>query len=96
MIKAAKQRAVKQGVSMTLCVKNLAIPEFCPVLGIKMEFGIGKGTRSPSSPSLDRLDPRGGYTPENVRVISWKANRLKSDATLAELEAIVAYMKREA
>jgi hypothetical protein len=31
-----------------------------------------------------------------VMVISWKANRLKSDATIAELEAIVAYMKREA
>jgi hypothetical protein len=42
-----------------------------------------------NSPSLDRIDTSKGYVKGNVWVISWRANKLKSDATLAELESIV-------
>lgn len=65
----------------------------CPVFNVPLKFG-DKNDRT-YSPSLDRLDPHGGYTVENVRIISWKANRLKSNATSTELEAVVAYMKKE-
>ncbi len=44
------------------------------------------------SPSLDRLDNTLGYIPGNVQVISWKANQIKSNATLQELQAIVAWL----
>lgn len=67
------------------------IPEYCPVLGIKLSFS---GNRD-NSPSLDRFDNNKGYTTDNVRIISFRANSLKSNATLAELEAIVRYMKNE-
>jgi hypothetical protein len=49
-----------------------------------------------NSPSIDQIVPGGGYVPGNVRIISWKANRLKSNATIDDLEAILAYMKKGA
>ena len=43
--------------------------------------------------TIDRVDPDGGYVTGNVRVISMRANRIKSDASIAELESVIAYMK---
>ena len=34
-----------------------------------------------------------GYVLGNVYVISWRANRLKSSATIDELEKIIGYIK---
>ncbi|MCA3718382.1 MAG: hypothetical protein IM674_09025 [Brevundimonas sp.] len=45
-------------------------------------------TRSDASPSLDRIDPHKGYVPSNVRVISDRANRLKGDRSLSEIQAL--------
>lgn len=62
---------------------DVVIPELCPVFGTPMD-----------KPSLDRKDNSKGYTRDNVRVISDRANRLKNNGTLEELKAIVAYMSR--
>lgn len=43
----------------------------------------------------DKIIPSVGYTKENTCVIGWRVNRIKNDATLEELEAIVAYMKKK-
>lgn len=51
---------------------------------------------APDSPSLDRVIPELGYVPGNVIVISWRANNLKRDATIEELEAVIAYMRAPA
>lgn len=48
-----------------------------------------------NSPSLDRMIPALGYVASNVRVISYRANAIKRDATLDELRALVAYVERE-
>lgn len=66
------------------------VPEFCPVLGMRLEPGNGL---SASSPSLDRFDPEKGYTKGNVRVISARANTLKSNATPDELRKVLAYLE---
>lgn len=42
---------------------------------------------------LDRLIPDKGYVKGNVHWISRRANRIKSDATVEELEKIISYMK---
>lgn len=60
-------------------------------------FVVGDGeTRGGAAPapSLDRFDNAKGYTPENIVVISSRANRLKSNASLEELQAIVKYMEK--
>lgn len=89
----AKARAVRDGVPYMLHGWKPRIPALCPVLGVPLQVGGSGGNEY--SPSLDRLVPALGYTPENVRVISKRANRLKQDATLDELRRLVAYLERE-
>lgn len=45
------------------------------------------------TPSIDRFDNSRGYTPDNIRVISLRANIIKSDATADEVEAVLNYMR---
>lgn len=52
-----------------------------------------QGKHTNNTATVDRIDPAKGYTKDNVRIISWRANRLKSNATISELEAILCYMK---
>jgi hypothetical protein len=57
---------------------------------MKLEFN-NAGFRE-NSPSIDRIDSTKGYTPDNIQIISWKANRIKGYATLQELEMLLAYL----
>lgn len=92
----AKWRAKKLGVAFDLQPEDIFIPEFCPVLGMRLEWSFGqRASANHNSPSLDRLLPGEGYTKDNVRVISNRANHLKNNATLEELRALVAYVERE-
>lgn len=81
---AAKQRSKKSGVEFTIKKADIFIPSECPLTGIKINRQ-QRGRMQQSSPSLDRIDPAKGYTPDNVWVISWQANRMKSDATQDQL-----------
>lgn len=96
LIYPARKRAKSKGMECTITVDDFVIPEYCPLLGIKIESAKGQGNTLPCSPSLDRIDPTKGYIPGNVRVISYKANTMKNDATAAELfafaENIVDYL----
>jgi hypothetical protein len=96
MITSARSRSREIGVDFDLSCNDIVIPVICPVLGIKLASAIGTGAKSgtPSSPSLDRSNPHLGYVKGNVRVISHRANMLKNNATLEELEMILAYMER--
>lgn len=63
----------------------------CPVLGISL--AINTKTTQDDSPSLDRIIPDKGYVKGNIIVISHRANRIKNDATVIELERIVSFLK---
>jgi hypothetical protein len=67
------------------------MPEVCPVLGIPLV--VGDGSAKDNSPSIDRINPAGGYTKDNIRVISHRANTIKSNATIEEMEKVLAYIK---
>jgi hypothetical protein len=85
----AKKRAKQKGTEFSLTVFDIPeIPKICPVLGIKIVESKKYGPID-SSPSLDRIDPKKGYVVGNVRIICNRANRIKSDATLKELELIL-------
>lgn len=93
MLSAAKQRAQTKGLMFDIHYEDIQIPNLCPVLKIPLVPSVD-GNYSDNSPSLDRKVPYLGYTKGNVQVISMRANRIKSDATSAELTAVLAYVKR--
>lgn len=89
-LSAAKSRAKKTGVLFDLTVEDLPdIPRVCPVLGIALARSSGRAVAS--SPSLDRIRPELGYVKGNVHWISNRANILKRDATVAEMQKIAEY-----
>ena len=81
MIRHAKKRALDKGLEFNLKSEDLTYPDVCPVLGIKLKHGAGKGKDRDNSPSLDRVDNNIGYIPSNVIVVSVLANSIKSSAT---------------
>lgn len=85
----ARRRAKEKHLPFALKYSDINIPEHCPVLGIPLFRG--KGKQSYNSPSLDRIVPELGYVPSNVVVVSLRANRLKSNASLDELRAIAKF-----
>lgn len=91
MISRAKTRAGRKGLEFDITLDDIIIPATCPVLGIPLKL-TGEGKREDHSPSLDRIDSSKGYTKDNVVVISWRANRIKNDATAQELQLIVQYI----
>lgn len=91
MLTAARRRAAVLGLPFRLSVDDIKIPEYCPVLSIPLRQATGRA--HPGSPSLDRIVPALGYVPSNVRVISYRANMIKRDATVFELQSILEYME---
>jgi hypothetical protein len=94
-----RQSAIKNGIPFSITFEELHKPEFCPVLGVKLNYACstgedGKQTRDPCKASIDKLVPELGYVPGNVFIISWRANKLKSNMSIDELEKILDYMKR--
>lgn len=71
----------------------MKIPELCPILGIKLRHAVGEKTGQDCSPSFDRVKPEFGYVTGNVRIISFRANRIKSNGTAEEHRKIAAYIE---
>lgn len=86
----ARKRAERKRVPFDIPVRSVVIPELCPVLGIPLVIGEG---RVPESPSLDRVIPERGYVVGNCRVISDRANRLKSNLDRIGLRARAKFSK---
>jgi len=93
ILRRCKFRANRNGVPFDLCLEDIGFPDVCPVLGMQMIRSTGKADFN--SPSIDRLVPELGYVKDNVRIISWRANTLKNNATLEEIEALYNWMKKE-
>ena len=90
-----KAQCRKRGVQFNLEFSEIHFPERCPVLGTRLVYrGSRRIKEEAATPSFDRLNPRKGYVTGNVAVISMRANRLKSDATLKEVKSVYAYMKK--
>lgn len=82
-------RARAAGIECTITAADIPVPRLCPVLGIELM----PGSNSDASPSVDRFDPRLGYVPDNVLVISRRANQLKSNGTSDEFRRVIEYLE---
>jgi hypothetical protein len=79
-----KYQAKKKGVPFTITLEDMGDPpDKCPCCGEGMERGTHDEVTS--SPSMDRLIPEWGYVPGNVIWVCFRCNRVKNDATLAEM-----------
>ncbi|WP_209021492.1 hypothetical protein, partial [Proteus mirabilis] len=85
LVRQAKRRAARKGLPFDLTSDDIVVPDFCPALGIPLYRAVGRKAQGPNSPTLDRIEPDLGYVRGNVRVISARANQIKSDATPSEL-----------
>jgi hypothetical protein len=84
--KTAKHRARKRGLEFNLTREDIVIPVHCPVLGIPLVPFSGRFAHN--SPSIDRIDNHQGYVKGNIIVVSFRANSLKKDATVDELQKL--------
>ena len=78
-------------------MKELGIPDVCPVLGIPIvkSPGDSTGERNDNSPSLDKFIPSLGYVKGNVQFISDRANRIKNDGSPEEWLKIAEWCQQE-
>ena len=93
LLKGAKHRANRSGLEFDITIDDIKIPERCPMLDIELEKYNKPGGHS-ASPTIDRIDPSKGYVKGNVRVISMRANRMKSDANIENVKALLDYLER--
>ena len=82
---SAKKRAAALGLDYDLTsqfIESIANTH-CPILGVELKYG--GGDRADNSATLDRIDPNQGYVKNNVQIISFKANLMKSNASPSEM-----------
>lgn len=89
----ARKRAKQLGVPCTITKEWLvaAAPTHCPLLEVSLDYAATVSCAA--SASVDRKDSTGGYTPENCKIISFKANRIKSNATADEISLVAQNMR---
>lgn len=93
MWKSAKGRAKKKNLPFSISPDDIRIPSYCAALGIPLRHG--KGKPIPNSPSLDRFVPEQGYVPENIQIISYRANTIKQNASLEEVTKVAGWTENE-
>ena len=94
---SAKSRAKRKGHEFNITIQDIIDitpkSKCCPVLGIPLTPG--KGRAVDSSPTLDRIDNERGYVRGNICMMSYRANRLKSDSNPDELERIAHWVRSQ-
>jgi hypothetical protein len=91
LLNSAKKRAKDNNLEFNITIDDIFLPEKCPILGLELTFNLEKV--EDNSYSIDRIDSSKGYIKGNIQIISFKANTIKNNANLQELEAIYFYMK---
>jgi hypothetical protein len=74
----------KDGYNFKLQPSDIVIPEYCPILNIKLSTD-PKDKDLPNYYTPDRIDSGKGYVTGNVRIISQKANKMKSKSTQEDI-----------
>ena len=86
----ARARARRRGIPFSITLEDVEAvdTDVCPYLGIPIKRypqGMGNGRYGNDKKTLDRFETELGYVPGNIVVCSWRANRIMSDATTAEI-----------
>lgn len=88
--RSCRKRSQKSGIDFSIGIEDIIIPAICPILEEPLVYC---GPDRSYWPTVDRVDNTKGYVKENVRVISYKANMMKCDMLLWQVENLLEYMK---
>ncbi len=88
---SALARARTKQIAFEIEPDDIFIPERCPVFNFPLI--IEPGPIKPNTPALDRTKPELGYVLGNINVISSKANTIKSNASVEDIQALLNWFR---
>ena len=88
----SKERNLEFNITLEYLESIYPDDSLCPLLNIPLDWN--SPPKHPSTPSIDRIDNSKGYIKGNVQWVSWRANRLMSDATPDELLMVAQNYKK--
>lgn len=98
IVRAARSRARARGLPCDLdegeIVRRVVDVGRCEVTGLS--FDLRPGTwekRRALSPSLDQIEPSGGYTMDNVRVVCWAYNMMRANFDPEDVDVLIRALK---
>lgn len=90
-IKRANKERRKISYEQMLSLKT----DRCPLLGIEITYDLYAGQIVPDNyATLDKIDPNKGYVMGNIQILSHRANTLKNNSTIEELELLLRNWKK--
>ncbi len=102
LLERIRSKCKKENIPFNLTIDDLVIPTHCPILGMPLQFGVKavsdfrnkkKAAVPLDSPSVDRIVPELGYIKGNVVVVSYRANMIKTNASVDELIKVAEFYK---
>ncbi len=101
LLERIRSKCKKSNIPFDLTIEDLAIPTHCPILGMPLSFGMKKVSEYRNkkqgvpmdSPSVDRIVPELGYVKGNIVIVSYRANLIKTNATVSELIKVAEFYK---
>lgn len=79
------QRSRKGVITRADCMALLQRQNYkCALSGVALTCTLERGTKYPTNASLDRIDPKGLYTPDNVQLVCVILNCFRVDTELGE------------
>jgi hypothetical protein len=89
IVRNSKFCAKRRGIEFNITYKDFELPKYCPILGLKLEYGAGNDGNAPQHATLDRIDNTKGYLPGNIMIISRLANAMKNEASFENLQQFI-------
>lgn len=90
-----KARAIKKNMPYDLDADYLMsiYPDKCPVFGVEFVRKKTREDNSPWSPTVDRIVPALGYVRGNVIIVCRRANNIKSDDTVDDIQRVADFYR---
>lgn len=92
-MRSCRSRAREKGLAFDLTTEYLEgiWTDTCPAFGTQLDINAKKGCEGHAQ--LDRIMPELGYVKSNVVWLSERANRIKDDANIQDLERLLEWLK---